>query len=223
MRAELIEWVQDGHPLSEWSERVGFLMGDGMRPTRTQVAPFVNRTPTRGWHVLALPSTDTRSVMHNEAILRALGLFDAEVEDFGRLRFRVLRLLPVSAVSDMVSSWAMPERSGWSRTDIRGFLQRVAATQPTLTLDVALLESPDGAPRRRGWRGQIGFSNLMQGRDNNYSGRSDEYPGDRAMFGSASGLQVHWVVGREGHPGPLHTLAIHIGDEVLAATEVRRS
>lgn len=223
MRAELIQWVEDGHPLGEWSERVGFLMGDGTRPTRPQVAPFVSRTPARGWHVLALPSTEATAVSNNASLLRELGLFDAETQDFGRLSFRALRSVPIAEVARMVSDWSMPDRSGWSRSDIRGFLHRVAATQPALAVDVVLLESPDGAPRRRRWREQIGFSNLMQGRDNNYTGQTDEYSGDRAMFGSSTGVQVHWVVGREGQPGPLHTLALHIGDEILAATEVRRA
>ncbi len=223
MRAELIDWVNGGHPLNYWSERVGFLMGDGMRPTRKQVAPSIDRTPTRGWHVLAYPSIDDGSIERNVSLLAELGLFRAARKDYGRLAFRTLSAVPIAAVAGLVCSWAMPARSGWSRTDIRGFLERVATTQPELSVGVVLMESPDGNARRRNWRDQIGFSNLMQGRDNNYSGRPDEYPGDRAMFGFTTGLQVHWVVGREGRPGPLHTLAIHIGDEVLAATEVRRA
>lgn len=223
MRRELLDWVAEGHSLSDWSERVGFLMGDGMRPTRIQVAPSIVRTPARGWHILSCPSTDDRALAHNRSLLEGLGLFEAEQRDYGRLTFRTVPEISIESIAAMVRSWAMPARSGWSRTDICSFLERVAKTQPDISADVVLMNAPDGSPRRRRWRDKLGFSNLMQGRDNNYSGAAADYPGDRAMFNSSTGLQVHWVVGREGFPPPVHTLAIHIGDEVLAATEVRRS
>ena len=119
----------------------------------------------------------------------------------------------------------MPVRSGWNRSDVVAFVGRVSKFQPDLTLDIALLDGiPEGSPRVRGWISSIGFSNLMQGRDNNFEDRIDQYAGDRAMFGSRSGLQIHWLQARPGGPPePLFTLALNIGDDINAATEVRRA
>ncbi len=55
MRVELKQWVLDGRDLSEWGSHIGFILGDGLTPTRKPVAPWLTRSPTRGWHVLSNP------------------------------------------------------------------------------------------------------------------------------------------------------------------------
>lgn len=225
MRSELQQWLSSGRALSSWSEHVGFVLGQGLTPTRNPVAPWLSRIPSRGWHVLASPDMSNEVQAENRAHLEELGLLRARRKSYGRLDFRTLENVPISRVAALLSHWSMPARSGWSRSDIITFVQRVAKLQSDLLVDVVLLDGVgDGAPRIRSWRPIFGFSNLMQGRDNGYTGRDDQYPGDRAMFGARSGLQVHWLRprGDEAAP-PVFTLALHVGEDITAATEVRRA
>lgn len=224
MRSELLAWVGAGKPLADWAEHVGFVLGDGLTPTRNPVAPWLTRTPTKGWHVVANPDFDPSSDVANRALLDGLELFSASRVDYGRLGFRTLERTPVTTVAEVLSEWRMSERAGWSRSNVTGFMQRVAQLQPELEMSVVLMDAADGAPRTRAYISGVGFSNLMQGRDNGYDGRSDQYAGDRTLFGKRSGLQVHYVTARD-RPDlpPVLTLALHIGDDISAATEVRRA
>lgn len=225
MRLELREWLSAGRELSSWAEHVGFVLGEGLTPTRNPVAPWLSRTPSRGWHVLANPDMSAEVQAKNRTLLEEIGVFRAPRERYGRLSFRTLKRVPISSVATLLSQWSMPTRSGWSRSDITTFVRRVAQLQPDLLMDVVLLDGmTDGTPRSRSWRPTFGFSNLMQGRDNGYSGRDDQYAGDRAMFGARSGLQVHWLLPRDNATAdPLFTLALHVGEDITAATEVRRA
>jgi hypothetical protein len=224
MRLDLKEWVDDGQPLAGWANHVGFILGDNLIPTRRSVAPFLVRTPNRGWHFVANPDLAVNAQAHNEHMLSELGLFDAPRRDFGRLTFRVLDAVPIPEIFRLINEWTMPDHPGWSRTDVTAFLERIARVQPSLRLSVVLLDGvPPGTPRVRSWTPGLGLSNLMQGRDNGYTGASNQYAGDREMFGDASGLQVHWVSPRDLGVAPVHTLALHIGDDILPATEVRRA
>lgn len=224
MRIGFREWVSAGKELADWGEHVGFVLGQGLTPTRPAVAPWLTRTPTRGWHVLANPSMQPDTDLRNKSLLDEFGLFEAPNKSYGRLSFHTIEHVPISRVARLLHDWFMPPRSGWSRYDIVAFVERVAQLQPELLLDVALLEGlPAGSSRIRSWRHGLGFSNLMQGRDNNFADLPDQYPGDRSMFGDESGLQVHWVRPRGSGAKPVFTLAIHLGDDILAATEVRRA
>jgi hypothetical protein len=224
MRIELRQWIADGRDLADWSSHVGFMLGDGLTPTRRPVAPWLSRSPSRGWHVLANPDMSGTAQSHNATLLAELGILTAPRNWYGRLTFRTLHSVPILTIAQLIRSWSMPERSGWSRSDIASFVERVAAVQPKLIMDVVLLDGKsDGEPRVRSWRPTIGFSNLMQGRDLNFQALDDQYPGDRTMFGDGSGLQIHWLQPREGRAEAVFTLALHIGDEITAATEVRRA
>lgn len=225
MRLELHDWLSSGRELSSWAEHVGFILGEGLAPTRNPVAPWLSRIPSRGWHVLANPDMRAESMAENRTLLAELGLLRAPRESYGRLSFRTLKNVSISTIADLLSQWSMPSRSGWSRSEITTFVQRVAQLQTDLLLDVVLLDGmTDGAPRIRSWRPTFGFSNLMQGRDNGYSGREGQYAGDRAMFGARSGLQVHWLLPRgDATATPVFTLALHVGEDITAATEVRRA
>ena len=166
------------------------------------------------------PSTEIESA--NRHLLAELGLFDAPYEQFGRLSFRTLHDVSITEVSSLVTEWSGGVRSGWSRVRVPEFLERVAEHQSDLAMDIVLLTGPDGEPRIRSWNQVVGFSNLMQGRDPKFEGSADQYGGDRSIFPNQSGLQVHWIQARQADVGPVHTLVLHIGNEIYAATEVRR-
>lgn len=223
MRVELTEWMDAGHELSGWAEHVGFLLGEGLAPTRNPVAPWLVRTPARGWHVLANPDTSEASRQRNADLVQEIGLLDAPVRAFGRMTFRVLTNVPLMTIASLLRRWSMPPRSGWSRSDVVEFVGRVAEHEPELAIDVVLMEAvTGGGPRSRTWRPQLGFSNLMQGRDKDLDSDRVGYAGDRAIFKDRSGLQVHWIKAKDGSVEPLFTLALHIGADIAAATEVRR-
>ena len=84
-----------------------------------------------------------------------------------------------------------------------------------------LLMSDSGAPRKRRWDDSIGFVNLFQGRDNDYPGNPEAYPGDLAVPSAPEGevgvaLQVHWVTRRGHADSELFTLAVNVGQQVVA-------
>ena len=78
------------------------------------------------------------------------------------------------------------------------------------------MQHPDGGPRSRDWDRELGFINLMQGRDPSTTS-AVPYPGDRAIGGVTEDpeqvvVQVHHVRSTQpGKAGPLYTLAIHAG------------
>ena len=166
------------------------------------------------------PSLEIENV--NRRLLEEVSLFSAPYEQFGRLNFRTLKGVSISEIARFVTKWSGGVRSGWSRVRVPEFLERVAEHQSDLVMDIVLMTGPDGEPRIRSWNQVVGFSNLMQGRDAKFEGSADQYGGDRSIFPNQSGLQVHWIQARQADVGPLHTLVLHIGNEIYAATEVRR-
>ena len=215
MRKELKEWNISGKPFNKWAERVGFVLGDGLIATRRNIQPHLTKSPSRGWHMLLRPEISNDYRQKTKILLDAIGIFDAEFHPYGEeVNFRRLPDIGISTIVDLMMQWPLASRSGWSRHNIPDFMARVAYHQPELMMDLVLLDN-GGKPRKRSWNAHFGFSTLLQGRNQGYSG-------DRSMFQKKSGLQIHWIEDKEGLHEPIYTLALKLGEEIVAATEVRR-
>lgn len=219
LRAQLADWLDEGRSISDWAKHIGLLMPEGTRPTRQAVISTLARfNESPGWHQLRRPSLDAANRSLNEQLVAALGLHDAGWVDYGRLLHRT-QTLPLEQVrSQLLDAWAgAPDGSspGWRHSDLVQLLERLPNQE--VLVPVILMQQPNGGPRSREWDSELGFINLMQGRDPGKATGPNAYPGDRAIGGVASDpelvvVQVHHV--QSSQPGvvpPLYTLAVHAG------------
>ncbi len=221
LRSELTKWLDEGRPLSEWPARAGFLMSDGMRPTRRSVVPWSRSDSHSGWSIFNQPSLDETLISLNRNLVLKLGIADAPYVNYGRLQHRTLDGISLRRAVSLVEEFDADGPPPWRRNGLLGYLQRLAG-ELDFEIPVVLLESPDGEPRRRKWINGIGFSNLMQGRDKQPDESGEQYPGDRDILGARSVLQVHHLKHPEVAEQSLFTLALRIGDEFPVTKEVRR-
>jgi hypothetical protein len=223
LRANLRDWLAEGHDVSSWSSHVGMLLPDGMRPTREAVVTSLSRFNERpGWHQLRRPSVLLADRQANAQLVSQLGLLTAERRSYGRLEHRTLRCLLGRVVEELIRPWqgvTVGSSPGWRHHDLIELLVRVPDMGEEIP--VILMEHPGGGPRDREWDAELGFVNLMQGADPQKGPGSDWYPGDRAIGGVQDNperviLQVHRV--KSTQPGlvpELFTLAVHAGTRVL--------
>jgi hypothetical protein len=219
LRANLRDWLDEGHDVSSWSDAVGLLLPQGTRPTRQSVITSLSRFNDRpGWHQLRRPSTDSVERDANHRLVLDTGLIEAPAHDYGRLQHRTLVLPLATVVDQLIRPWRgvdIGSSPGWRHADLVDLLSRLPdQDQPT---PVILMAHPEGGPREREWDPELGFINLMQGADPVRRAGVAWYPGDRAIGGvtesaEAVVVQVHRV--RSTQPGvvpDLHTLAVHAG------------
>lgn len=222
LRNELAEWITEGRDLADWPARAGFLLSDGVRPTRTSVAPWLRSARHDGWSIASNPSLETQVLRSNQRLVESLGILEAPLKNHGRLLHRTLEDVPLRTVVDLVGSFDGGGPTQWQRSGLVDFLERVVA-ELALSLNVVLLESTTlGEARRRKWIDGIGYSNLMQGRDKTPDENGAQYPGDRELFDGSSHLQIHHLQHPHETIRTLYTIAFRVGDEFPVTKEVRR-
>ena len=219
LRANLRDWLAEGHDVSTWARQIGLLLPQGMRPSRQNVLTALSQFNERpGWHQLRRPSLDKTTRIDNEKLVEDLGLTCAAREDYGRLSHPTLWLPLAEVVERLVRPWAgigVGTSPGWRHLDLLNLLDRLPDQGSAVPL--ILMEHPDGGPRAREWDPELGFVNLMQGSDPVRKASQPWYPGDRAIGGVVEDservvIQVHRVTSSQpGLVPELFTLAIHAG------------
>ncbi len=219
LRANLRDWLGEGHDVSTWAREVGLLLPQGTRPSRQNVLTTLTQFNERpGWHQLRRPSLDQASRLDNEKLVADLGLLTAPRELYGRLSHPTLRLPLQDITERLLRPWSgvdVGNSPGWRHHDLLGLLERLP--QQGRTVPLILMEHPDGGPRSREWDQELGFINLMQGSDPVRKVGEAWYPGDRAIGGVTEDpeqvvVQVHRVISSQpGLVPELFTLAIHAG------------
>ena len=218
LRAELQDHIADGGSVGSWAREIGLLLPEGTKPTRDAVVQALSKE-VGGWHSLRKPAIDEASRSHNEALVRATGLFDAPPVDYGRLRHRTLTLPMEQVIEDLLAQWVISGYSpGWRHEDILQALGR--SPERDAGVEVLLMEDAGGA-RTRKWDPDLGFVNLFQGKDVKHEPGTPFYPGDLAVPGIASwpdriALQMHRVVRRDASDQfDLLTPAIYLGSRSI--------
>lgn len=219
LRANLRDWLAEGHDVSTWAQQIGLLLPQGTRPSRQNVLTALLQFNERpGWHQLRRPSLDQTTRTDNEKLVGNLGLVNAAREQYGRLSHPTLRLPLADVVGRLVRPWAgvdVGTSPGWRHHDLLNLLERLP--QQGSAVPLILMEHPDGGPRAREWDPELGFINLMQGSDPVRKAGQPWYPGDRAIGGVVKDpeqvvVQVHRVTSSQpGLVPELFTLAIHAG------------
>ena len=226
LRANLLDWTDSGGRIADWAEHVGLDLPSGTKPTRANVLGHLRYfNAEAGWHSLRLPNRDKASLKSNRDIVRGLGLLSAPIEDFGRLRFRTLRIPLGEVQSRLLDPWMCSKHSpSWRHEDILDMLKRHPRQDLVVAIMLMALDPEQVSPRERAWRDDMGFVNLFQGRDHE-GALPPRYEGDREAGQSTLttpdgvAVQVH-CVSRKGHNEPaIFTLAIHLGDRQLARGE----
>ena len=223
LRANLRDWLAEGHGVSSWADHVGLLLPQGTRPTRQAVLGVLSKFNEKpGWHQLRRPSLQVSDREANASIVERLGLPGAPTLSYGRLDHPTLTLTLADVVERVLSLWrgASPGSSpGWRQAELVDLLERLPHQDHAVP--VILMEHPNGGPRDREWDPELGFVNLMQGADPVRSPGKPWYPGDRAVGGVAEDaervvVQIHRV--KSTQPGivpELFTLAVHAGRRAI--------
>nr|WP_286189336.1 Z1 domain-containing protein [Sanguibacter hominis] len=217
LRAQLQDHVDDGGTVHSWARDLGLMLPEGMKPTRDAVVSQLEYCPT-GWASIRLPRITPDSIEANAAIVRGVGLLDADPVDYGRLALRTVHLSVSDIVERVINPWvADPYGPSWRLRDVVEVLSRVE--DQSKLVPVILMEE-DGRARIRKWDMETGFVNLFQGRDNVRTEGGPSYPGDRAIGGIADDpssvvVQIHRVARRGDAENELFTLAVHLGDRKI--------
>ncbi|MFC7595917.1 Z1 domain-containing protein [Terrabacter sp. GCM10028922] len=219
LRANLRDWLADGHDVSTWAREVGLLLPQGTKPSRQNVLTALTQFNERpSWHQLRRPSLDVEVRTDNEKLVVNLGLLSAPRESYGRLSHPTLRLPLADITERLLRPWSgvdVGTSPGWRHHELLNLLERLP--QQGHTVPLMLMEHPEGGPRRREWDPELGFINLMQGSDPVRKVGQPWYPGDRAIGGIVEDpeqvvVQVHRVTSSQAGLLPeLFTLAIHAG------------
>ena len=222
LRAQLEDWLDSGHSVSDWARHIGLMLPAGTKPTRESVieAMALFNDAAGGWHSLRRPDQSRASRDYNSGLVSRLGLFEAQPVDYGRLRHRTV-VLPLQQVrEELLQQWAVASYSpGWRHSDILQYLAR-RKDQGSL-VPVILMQQPEGGSRERKWDAQLGFVNLFQGRDIGYRPGHGMYPGDQQVIDVEAHpdqvvVQVHRVRPTGGEFGEVLTLAVRLGSKVIA-------
>jgi hypothetical protein len=125
---------------------------------------------------------------------------------FGRLEHRMVRIPAGQALDTFIQHWRHDHSPGWDAKGIGAWLRRLARSGDEIA--VLFLEGEHGVPRERSWDHQLGFEQLMQGRDQVQ--RDDSYPGDRNILPGVAQIQVHHVQPRGRSVGPFLALGAYV-------------
>jgi hypothetical protein len=219
LRANLRDVLESGQTVSDWARNIGLFLPSQTRPTRDVVLPALSHFNLDGdWYTLRKPFIGTQEKKDNLSLLRTIGLLDAPLVDYQRMKHRTLEIPLEKLINDFLIPWRTNLSSpGWKHEEIIEFLRR----RPDLSGPsyVLLLNNPEDAnkSRIRKWVDDTGFVNLFQGKDLTQDKPGYDYKGDRRagleQFGEDKVvLQVHHVSRRNHEDQDLYTLTIHIGD-----------
>lgn len=211
LRAELEDWIAAGGTVAGWAREIGLLLPAGAKPTRDAVLAAVDRFNTGAeWHSLRRPDLSPGARAANEALVRAVGLFNAVPRSYGRLAHPTMDL-PLSTVrTDILEGWRTSSYSpGWRHDDIIQYLRRLPDQDQLVP--VVLLQQEGGGPRERAWDSELGFINLFQGTDPNPRPGQPSYPGDRSLFDTERHPELIALEVHRAHPKGMENV-----DEVLA-------
>jgi hypothetical protein len=222
LRANLRDWIDQGHTVASWAEQVGLLLPEGTRPTRQNVLTTLTRFNGRsGWHQLRRPSRALEHLEANARLVRELGLPVAPTRPYGRLEHPTLDLRLADVIQRLLRPWqgVQPGSSpGWRHDELLDLLSRLPGGQE---VPVLLMQHPEGGARTREWDVELGFINLLQGADPMQRPGVSPYPGDRAIGGVDEHpervvMQVHRVRPTTSATGDeLFTLAVHAGQRAI--------
>jgi hypothetical protein len=222
LRANLRDWLDQGHSVATWAEQVGLLLPEGTRPTRENVLSTLSRFNERsGWHQLRRPSRALENLKANARLVRDVGLLEAQPRRYGRLEHPTLDLPLSDVLQRLLRPWqGVPPGSspGWRHDELLDLLSRLEGDREVAVL---LMQHPDGGARTREWDIELGFINLLQGPDPRRRAGIPFYPGDRDIGGVAEHpekvvVQVHRV--RPSAPATadeVFTLAVHAGQRAV--------
>ena len=226
LRARLQDWISEGQPVSQWAREVGLLLPAGASPTRPNVISALSSFNDRiRWHQLRRPPLGKSARSRNDEIVETSGLLSASPVHYGRLSHPTLIMPLHQVIEAFLVPWADGGRGyspGWRHKDLIDLLRRHPRQDASAT--VILMRHPNGGPREREWREDVGFVNLLQGPDADAS-KDLSYPGDRNVGGVTEDparvvVQVHYVSAlRDQDIPPIFTLAVHPGRQQV----VRRS
>ncbi len=216
LRSELYDHIRSGNSIASWAREIGLLIPPGMKVTRDSVARAVIRQAA-GWASARSPLLDAASRAANHDLISQLGLYDAPLEDYGRLAFKTIWLTPGEIAERLLDPWRINEfNPGWRHSDVTSLVRRYPHQDKPVPI---MLMENHGKARDRDWNEQIGFINLFQGPDTTDPDSPEWYPGDRYVMGLREHrdqlvLQVHRVK-PHGHSNEVLTLAAHLGDRLL--------
>jgi hypothetical protein len=222
LRARLRDHVENGGSVHSWAREIGVLLPDGMTPTRSSVVTALSKMGL-GWHQMRTPSRLPVDTAHNSALLEKMGLLSAPKVPQGRLAFRTIYIDSLGPLQELLTEWARPAYSpGWLHEEyvdalVRGFAHLKKAT-------LMLMQDGDD-PRKRKWAGDLGFVNLLQGRDLKPQPNGDFYPGDRLVEDLENEpnqivIQVHRTLVRDHEAdGEVLALAIYLGSGLVVRKE----
>lgn len=222
LRANLRDWLAQGHTVATWAKQIGLLLPEGTRPTRQNVLTTLSRFNERsGWHQLRRPSRVPKHLHANSRLVRDIGLLDAQPFPYGRLEHPTVHLALGDVVQRLLLPWqgVQPGSSpGWRHDELVDLLSRLEADQE---IPVLMMQHPDGGPRSREWDVELGFINLLQGPDPSRRPGAPFYPGDRAVGGvdeypERVVVQVHRVRPTDAPTAnEIFTLAVHAGQRAV--------
>jgi hypothetical protein len=227
LRSRLLDAVESGQSIADWSKEIGLLLPEGAKPTRDNVVSGISHSTT-GWRQWRRPIFDSNAIETNYELTHRLGLFEAPTVDYQRLQFRTLEL-DMSTAINFLTGWSFG--SGVSRWEFDEWMKIVERQTPYQEkVKFILMEQDAGQPsarcRTRTALPEEGYVNLFQGRDLNYVPGGSHYPGDREIWPITDEpsnilVQVHRVMPKDLVNEKMLTLAIYLGDRGIFRKELR--
>ena len=225
LRSRLLDAVKEGRSIAEWSREIGLLLPEGARATRENVVTAVSHAPT-GWRQWRRPVLEESAVAHNWQLMKQIGLLDAPLVDYQRLRFRTIALNP-SKTLETLKSWNFgSQMSRWEFDEWIKLIERQIPFQEEVKF--ILIQQDSGTAnqraRTRSAYPEEGYVNLFQGRDLKPQPNGTEYPGDREIWPIQDApsevlIQIHNVRPKQSTDERLLTPAIYLGDRRIAKKE----
>lgn len=218
LRSRLLDAMEAGLSIANWSQEIGLLLPEGSKPTRDNVVQGLTRAST-GWRQWRRPVFHAQSIADNWGATEALGLFGAQLIDYQRLQFRTLTVNTDEALA-FLAKWAFGENvSRWEFDEWIRLIERQSPHQDEITF--VLMEQDAGLPtsraRTRTALPEEGYINLFQGRDLKPQDDGTRYPGDREIWPVMDApshimVQIHRVTPKGVDNQSMLTPAIYLGD-----------
>jgi hypothetical protein len=150
---------------------------------------------------------------------------EAERKSWGRINHRTIEIDSSQVLEELLKPWAWNGFSpGWEHKDIVQLFESISlhstnSANKKTYITLMQFENTDD-PRTREWKNDIGFVNLLQGKDQGYPDVPETYPGDRGVPTSLLGddclaIQVHRVLQRDSEAPEIYTLAVYLGSSKI--------